>query len=217
VKSGRFILLLAIPLAAALLAAGCTETFKLIWRSKKGPVEKKSFPAPNFRLAVVEWPEPSNPLVAVKVEQEKFWVEYKSQMRKQFKKFDSGKIEPVVPPNEQTRKVTAITGKTEWTPAPGVSVVFRVAGNNAETAQSTDDQGVARFDVSPFAEDWVEGKDLMVEVVAKLRAFPEGDAWGKVKGKHPRELSKLIKVEEKEVVEGVSVSQRTLEKIFDKR
>jgi hypothetical protein len=217
VKSGRPLTLLAIPLVAALLATGCTETFKLIWRSKTSPAQKNSFPAPNFRMAVIQWPEPANPLVSVKVEQEKFWVESKTQMRKQFKKFESGKVEPVVPPNEQKRKTTAITGKTDWIPASGVNVVFRVGGSAAETQQTTDAEGIARFDVSPFAEDWVEGKDLVVEVIAKLRSLPEDDAWTKVKGKHPRELSKLIKVEEKEFLEPVTVSQRTLEKIFDKR
>jgi hypothetical protein len=198
-----------------LLGSGCSETFKLIWRSRVSKPQKQFRPAPIYRLSVVDWPSGANPRITVEVQQQKFAFEVASRIKKQFKKYENGKVEPV-PNSEKTQKMSRITGETQWVPAPGMNVTFRVGEGGAGTPVKTDEEGKAYFDVSPFAEEWIEGRDLVVEVNAKLTVLSDPDPFTKVKGK-PFSALKAFKKEPKEFSESVSVSGRTLQTIFDKR
>jgi hypothetical protein len=205
----------AFLLAAGLaLSAGCTETFELVWRNRISEPVAKELPAPNFRLTIVEWPSQSNPVVIAKVERQKFWIQTAEKIRKQFKKFDDGRFIPVQPPREERTPLARVSGKSAWVPAPGMNVVFRVSGE--ETPVPTDEKGLAVFDVTPFAELWIEGRELQVEVQATLQTILDAEPFKKAKGKDPRVL-KSLKVQKQPQSDAVGVDVRTLEKIFEGR
>jgi hypothetical protein len=199
-----------------LVASGCgEETFKLFWRSKVTKPEAKAFDAPNYRLSVVDTPTSSNSRIIVEVMKQKFWIESATRIRMQFKRFENGKTEPI-PSSEQKKKMTRITGKTEWVPFEGKSVTFTVGSTGEEKQVTTDAEGRACYDVTDYSENWVEGKSLSVDVKATLQSVDDPDLWSKVKGKPPTAL-KAFKPEDREVVEAVSVPQRTLQSIFERR
>jgi len=203
-------------LGALLLLGGCTETFQLIWRTRIGKPVAKSLPAPSFRLTILDWPSTVNPTVSVKVEQQKFWIETAKKIRKQFKKYDDGRFVAVSPPREESQSMARVTGKTEWIPAPGVEVVFRAGSGGADNPMMTNEEGIASFDVTPFCEMWIEGRDLQVEVSAELKSIMDDDPWRKVKGKPPKAL-KSLKIKKQPFVDNVQVEARILQKIFEKR
>lgn len=201
--------------AAALFAAGCSPTFELVTRTRHSKPEAKQLPAPNFKLAVVETPDDLAPLVGVQVQQQKYWIETRVRIQRTFKKFEDGRYEPVEPSDETKTPMARVTGKTSWAPVAGVPVTFRIrVGETEETELKTDEQGFVRFDVSPFAEAWIEGRALTVEVVAKLHTITDPDPWAKMKGKSPN-LLKTLPVEQREVLESAEVDVRTLERIFE--
>jgi hypothetical protein len=201
--------------ALGMLGSGCTETFKLIWRTRVSKPKKQLREAPVYRLTVVDWPSGSNPQITVEVHKQKFFYETATRIKKQFKKYESGKLEGV-PNTEKKQKMSRITGETEWIPAEGLSVVFRVGEGGTEREATTDPEGKAFFDVSPYAEEWIEGRDLVVDVNATLSALNDPDPFAKVKGK-PFAALKAFKKEPREFSESVSVPGRTLQSIFDKR
>lgn len=203
-------------LAAVLLGAcGCEPAHELVWRYRKPQVEKQEGMAPNFRLVLSGWPSPSDPYVTVKVERQTYFVETRKQQRQQFKKFDDGTFEPV-PGTLQPKTSVAVTGETAWIPAADMPVSFSVdVAGRASTVQ-TDGTGKARFDVSPFSEEWVEGHGITVSAKADLQVLEKQDVWQQFKGKHPNELRKAA-VSTKPVEERADVSERTLQSIFEKQ
>ncbi len=187
----------------------------MVWRSRIEKADTKVYPFHNYRLLVTGWPSRDAPVIAVQVQREFFSVASAVRIQKKFKKYESGKYE-IVPNTEKKKRMYKITGEAEWKPASGVVVEFRIESEGRGRTVTTDEDGMARFDVSGYAERWVEGKDLAVEVRARLKGTAQPVPWETLKDKHPKVMNDL-EIVEKDFVEKTEVSKRTLQRIFDAR
>lgn len=203
-------------LAGALAGSGCSPSFQLVWRSRYTKPTPRTYLIKHFRAQVTEWPSTSSPRIAIKVERMRFTIETAKKIRQQFKKFEDGKYEKVPEKSSET-KVGRITGDTTWEAAPGVQVVFEVDADGNSRSATTDDQGMASFDVSGYAEEWIEGGDIRVVVKADLSTMTDPQLFEKLKGKSPSVLNKALKFQPMPFYQSVTVRGRTLRSIFERR
>ncbi|MCU0723728.1 MAG: hypothetical protein MUC63_08965, partial [Planctomycetes bacterium] len=154
---GLRMLLAAAVLPAALAAAGCGPSYELVTRTRADKPESRSFPSKHHTLEIAETPSASSPEIVVRVQQQWFSLERRKKIEQQFKKFDEKTFEAVAGTQKETF-FGRISDQQEWRPAGGVNVTFRVASAGKEVQAQTDDSGLARFSVSEFAEEWIEGR-----------------------------------------------------------
>jgi hypothetical protein len=207
---------------ATLAAVGCGPSYEIVRRPKASEPESKTFSSKHHSLEIADTPGSSSPEIAVRVQELWFTIERRKKVEQDFKKYSDGKLEPV--PGTAKESIWArVTDKQEWKPSVGASVTFRIPSAGKDVQVETDESGIARFSVAPFCEEWIEGRDLAIEVKATLPALEDPTVWTRVQGKvdlMPKVLEGLkgaLKLQDREFTESLNVRSSTLEAIFEKK
>jgi hypothetical protein len=213
------------PAAAALfavLAAGCESEPEIISKSRAGEAEGRAFASKHRTIEIVDTPSSSSPEIAVRIQEQWFTIERRKKIEEKFKKHGDGKLELVQGSAKETL-FARVTDKVETRPAAGVDIVFRVPSTGKEVRTATDETGIARFGVAEFAEEWIEGRDLLVEIRATVSNLENPNALAEIQNrvaefaKLKEKLGQVLAAKDVEFNESVYVRANTLEAIFERR
>jgi len=206
---------------AAFLLSSCASFVEKDIRSylptKKGV--KKVYALKRLRVVMESEPSRYDSNLVLKVERQKISYWYRKVTTKRFRIWDDDRPREPLKRKAKTKVETTLIPTPVWEPFAGQKMKIRVSCRTEPFEITTDDKGLATFDVGPFAHFWIEGRELTVHYLARLPDYKNvsDDLWETLRKKKttmPVFVKALGKVEVSDREGQTILSPALLEKIF---